>query len=216
MRAGRRALVQAMLRDVELAREDAQFLAEAQARGAFLVDLDSRKQRLQARLNTIRNHDPRYALVSIGALAVTVQRVTKRMPALALPAWNVAPGATPTIRAEYVHQLRDQQDGLNSMTVDQWEANRASYTTTGRSVVGGRLQALFGARTPRAPGEAAPHNPDQVAGGFDDPTGRPANFDVNSHIGSQWPTRVTLITTAVSPLTDPEKLITQMNVRLTI
>ena len=211
IRARQREIVQQMLRDSEIAREEAQELAEAQAKGAIAPELETKRQSLVARLRAIQTHDPRYALVSIGEMSVTITNVKKQMPAVPVPPWNIL---DPALRPEYVRQLADQQDGINAMTADQWETNRARYAAEGRSAEGERLQKLFGSRTPRDPGTAAPHNPDQISAGFEDPTGDAADSAVNSHIGSQWPTRVPVIDTAVDGLTPTERLVTQMNVEL--
>ena len=212
IRATQRAIVQQMLRDSEIAREEAEQLAAAQAKGAFAPELETMRQSLVNRLRAIQTHDPKYALVSIGEMSVTITNVKKQMPAVPVPPWNFEPAK----RAEYVRQLADQQDGINAMTGDQWETNRARFLAAGRSDEGTKQQATYGRRTPRPAGSAAPHNPDQIAAGYQDPTGDPADFDVNSHIGSQWPTRVPVVDAAVNTLTPTEKLVTQMNVELSI
>jgi hypothetical protein len=213
VRPAQRDRIQQMLRETEVAREEAQFLAEAQAKGTFLPDVDARRATLSGRLRNVQTLDPHYALVSVGELSITITNVKRQMPALALTPWTML---DPALRAEYVRQLRDQQDGINSMTVDQWEGNRTRFTTSGRSAQGTKLQATFGRRTPRNPGDAAPHNPDQIAGGFDDPTGLPAANEVNSHIGSQWPGRIGAVDAATAALEPTDKLITQMNVQMTV
>jgi hypothetical protein len=122
----------------------------------------------------------------------------------------------PALRPEYERQVRDQQDGLNAMTVDQWEQNRTEFTASGRHEDDARMRSLYGSRTPKPKGSAAPHNPDGVAGGFKDPTGPPAVAAVNSHLGSNWNARIPVIEAALAGLTPPDKLVTQMNVVLSV
>ena len=210
---GSSPVAQQMLRQLETAREQAQALGEAQSRGVFPSELEPRKQALITLLRGVQNLDPRYALISIAELSVAVNNARRQMPAVPVPPWNML---NPGLRAEYVRQLRDQQDGINAMLADQWEQNRARYATAGRSAAGTQMQRTFQTRSGNVPSTAAPHNPDQSPGGFPDPTGPPAALDVNNHIGSQWPSRVGTITTAVNAVPAAERVVTQMNVRLSV
>ncbi len=218
---GSSPVAQQMLRQLEVARERAQALGEAQGRGVPASTLETQKQALIALLRGVQNLDPRYELISISELAVTVHDAKRQMPVVPVPAWNML---DPAMRPEYVRQLRDQQDGINAMLANQWETNRARYAAraaasprrSGRSAAGTRLQREFQTRSGHQPSTAAPHNPDQSPGGFEDPTGIAADLDVNNHIGSQWPSRIPVITTAVNALPAASRLVTQMNVHLTV
>jgi hypothetical protein len=218
---GSSPVAQQMLRQLEVAREQAQALGEDQARGVMASTLEPRKQALVALLRGVQNLDPRYELISISELAVAVNNAKRQMPVVPVPAWNML---DPAMRPEYVRQLRDQQDGINAMIADQWERNRAQYVAraaasprrSGRSAAGTRMQREFQTRMGNPASTAAPHNPDQSPGGFADPTGIAADLDVNNHIGSQWPSRIGVITTAVNALPAPARLVTQMNVHLTV
>jgi hypothetical protein len=202
-----------MLRLLETARDATQSLSEDRGRGVPLAVLQPRLQALQTQLQTIQGLDPRYRLISIGALALTLTEARQQMPPVAVPPWNVHPGYP---AAEYTRQLRDQQDGINAMLAIQWQQNRAQYLTGGRSAEGERMQRTFQRRTGHLPGTAAPHNPDQIGAGFPDPTGLPADTLVNSHIGSQWGSRVGVIDNAVNAIEPLELGVTQMNVVLRI
>jgi hypothetical protein len=130
-----------------------------------------------------------------------------------LPPWTML---SPAMRPEYERQLREQQDGMNAMVADQWKVNRDRYVAMGRSAQGTTMQRSFQRRMGRPANTAAPHNPDQGPGGFPDPTGAPAQLDVNNHVGSQWPTRLPLIDAAVTALDPASRLVTQMNVHMTV
>jgi len=208
-----RSRCQQMLRMLETARDATQSLSEDRGRGAPLPILQPRLDRVQAQLQAIQALDPRYRLISIGALALTLSEARRQMPQVPVPPWNVFPGYP---AGEYTRQLRDQQDGINAMMATQWQQNRATYLSSGRSAEGERMQRTFQRRTGHVPGTAAPHNPDQIGAGFPDPTGIPANSLVNSHIGSQWGSRVGLIDTAVDAVDALELSSTQMNVQLRI
>jgi hypothetical protein len=213
-----RTRVQAMLRLLGPARDATQHLAEDRARGVPLSVLQPRLTRLQADLQAIQSHDRAYRLISIGALAVTLTLARRQMPQVNVPPWTVD-ARWPA--SEYARQLRDQQDGINAMMCQQWQANRARFTQPaasggGRSAEGTRMQATYQRRTGNLPNTAAPHNPDQIGAGFADPTGLPAHLEVNNHIGSQWRSRVGVIDAAVAAVDALELPVTQMNVRLTV
>lgn len=210
-RRGTSPVAQQMLRELEIAREEAQALQEAQSRG--VMSIEPRKQALANRLRNIQTLDPSYALISIGEMSVTIVTARRQMPEIPVPPWTML---DPTLRPEYVRQLQEQQDGLNSMMVDQWQQNRDRYRISGRSAVGTRMQRIFQQRSGRPPATAAPHSPDQAPGGFADPTGLPASAAVNSHIGSQWPSRLSTIDTAVNAVDPAARLVTQMNARLQV
>ena len=100
-----------------------------------------------------------------------------------------------TYREEYTRQLYLQQEGLNDLTVGEWQYNLADFAKNKRIDPGGQQgKARIEAKKdelkldPNATfeGTAILHGPDQVAGG------RPNTFDglgyggINSSIGSQW------------------------------
>ena len=210
---GTSPVAQSMLRQLGMARDEAQALAEDQAHGTPAPTLAPRKLALAARLQQIQALDPGYELVSIGALAITLLNVHKQMAVVDVTPYTML---DPSLRPEYEDQLADQQNGVNAMTAEQWFRNRTIYTVNKRSKAGTRQQRVFQTRSGRPPGTAAPHNPDQGFGGYQDPTGAPIALAVNNHIGSQLPGRVATVTAAVQALSGPARLITQMNIRLRV
>jgi hypothetical protein len=206
-------IAQQILRELEGCREQAQALQEAQPKGTPPNQLDAMQKALAAKIAGIHTLDPQYALISIAGMSVTVTHAKRQMAALTLPPWTML---DPAMRPEYVRQLREQQDGVNAMVADQWRTNRERYVVAGRSAQGTSMQRRYQNRMGRPPNTAAPHNPDQGPGGFADPTGAPAHSAVNSHVGSQWPTRIPLIDTAVTATDPASRLVTQMNVQMTV
>lgn len=200
-----------MLAELASAKTEAQGIDQAQRQRLPAARLDPLKQALSRRLQAIQNLDPGYTLFSIGALSVTITQAQRQLPTVTPTPWDVA---DPALRPEYARQLQDQENGINAMTAEQWYQNRDRFVTHGRSSTERNMRATFRRRTGQISGTAAPHNADQVAGGFEDPTGIPANARVNSHIGSQWPARVGVIQTAVNALSAVARLVTQMSVRL--
>ncbi|HEX4910062.1 MAG TPA: DUF4157 domain-containing protein [Permianibacter sp.] len=200
-----------MLAELASAKTEAQGIDQAQRQRLPAARLDLLKQALSRRLQAIQNLDPGYTLFSIGALSVTITQAQRQLPTVTPTPWDVA---DPALRPEYTRQLQDQENGINAMTAEQWFQNRDRFVTHGRSSTERNMRATFRRRTGQISGTAAPHNADQVAGGFEDPTGVPANARVNSHIGSQWPARVGVIQTAVNALSAVARLVTQMSVRL--
>ncbi len=113
-------------------------------------------------------------------------------------------------KKEFEKQVKAQEDGLNSMTLDEFQKNREKYKQNGRDTQEGaeaqrrarekarmeKINELREQGMPRKEAEAeadkwlskqaALHNPDQVAGG--DPTKVTGMGDrkVNSSIGGQW------------------------------
>jgi hypothetical protein len=177
------------------------------------MGLEPRRQALANRLRAIQPLDPRYHLLSIGAMAVTVVGARQQMPLVTPPPYAML---DPTLRPEYVRQLRDQQDGINAMTCEQWLQNRGTFDISGRSRVGTNMQRLYQRRMLNPAGTAAPHNPDQGQAGYADPTGVPASAVVNSHIGSQNPPRTAYTRPLVQAIDPAARLVTQMNVRLEV
>ena len=206
-------VAQQILRTLETCREQAQSIMEGQNRGLPDSQLRPRRAALATSLQSIKTADPKYHLISISEMSVTVSNARKQMPVVPIPGFTML---NPANRSEYERQLREQTDGMNAMVADQWRTNRDKYKDEGRSSKGSQMQKKFQKRNGNQANTAAPHNPDQGPGGFPDPTGKPASLEVNNHIGSQWPTRLPLIDVAVNALDPAERITTQMNVQLTV
>ena len=114
---------------------------------------------------------------------------------------------------EFSRQLKNQQDGMNKLTVEDYIKNRGDYLANGRSSAGNSAQkaARDNALTDkynelRQSGlnrseaknaaeswlkkQAALHDPDQIAGGFAKNVTGVGDAGINSSIGSQWKTRI--------------------------
>nr|WP_260601895.1 T7SS effector LXG polymorphic toxin [Bacillus sp. SDF0016] len=114
---------------------------------------------------------------------------------------------------EFARQLKDQEKGMNELTVDEYLKNRDRYIAEGRAIEGNaaqkmarqealkdkiaelRKQGLSRAAATKQATEwletkAALHNPDQIAGGRADIIGGLGDKKVNSSIGSQWKYRI--------------------------
>jgi hypothetical protein len=123
----------------------------------------------------------------------------------------------PALRPEYLRQLKEQEEGMNAMLLSQIDTNRATFLVSGRGKKEAALRKEFRKRGGHKVGGAAPHNPDKGwASGFDDPTGDDASSAVNSHIGSQGPSKVATIMTAVNAVSPLARLVTQANFGMTI
>ena len=100
-----------------------------------------------------------------------------------------------TYREEYTRQLYLQQEGLNDLTVGEWQYNLADFdlnkridpgSAQGKARIEAEKDELELDSNATFEGTAILHGPDQVAGG------RPNTFDglghggINSSIGSQW------------------------------
>jgi hypothetical protein len=212
-RRGTSTVAQQMLRRLEIAREQAQAIYEDQLRGTPENVLRPRLQTLANLLREIQALDPGYELISIGEMSLTILNARRQMPRAPLPPWTML---DPALRPEYVRQLRDQENGLNSMLADQWVVARASFLATGRTAAEARLRREFGRRMGHPSGTAAPHNPDQGLAGQIDPTGPPAVSRVNSHIGSQNPGKIPAMEAAINAISPPGRLVTQLNFELTV
>ncbi|WP_418968682.1 polymorphic toxin type 15 domain-containing protein [Alloscardovia omnicolens] len=115
--------------------------------------------------------------------------------------------------SEFSRQLRNQQEGMNKLTVVDYIKNRADYLANGRSSAGNAAQkaARDNAFTDKynelrqaglsrdeaksqasswLDSQAALHNPDQIAGGFAQNVTGVGDARVNSSIGSQWKSRI--------------------------
>ncbi|PAD40168.1 hypothetical protein CHH53_02285 [Terribacillus sp. 7520-G] len=117
---------------------------------------------------------------------------------------------------EFARQLKDQEKGMNELTVDEYLKNRDRYIAEGRAIEGNaaqkmarqealkdkiaelRKQGLSRAEATKQASEwletkAALHNPDQIAGGRTDIIGGMGDKRVNSSIGSQWKYRIDVV-----------------------
>ena len=145
--------------------------------------------------------------------------------------------------AEYERQLRDQERGLNSLSVKEYLEGRARFKEIGRKGTGAAQaearekyskeltkkfkdqlaeQGVVGAEAQkRATAMAADkmntlaalHNPDMIAGGKDVVTAM-GDKGVNSSIGSQWKGRVAELDEAAKGIPEAERGGTMMNAKL--
>ena len=128
---------------------------------------------------------------------------------------------------EFERQLKGQERGLNSQTIEENTKNREAYekrkteTGNGRDVESGKAQEITrqkayqsriesnqrkGMSYSEAKAEAdswiktqaALHNPDQIAGGDPKKVSRMGDSNVNSSIGSQWRSRVNELDKAIN------------------
>lgn len=126
-------------------------------------------------------------------------------------------------RVEYTRQLGMQEDGLNSLTVGEWQHNVSQYNlppTEGGGRVGEGEQAAARAGAGGVPGDgqAVLHGPDQVAGGRPDAYDGLGDSGINSSIGAQWRGNMGDLTREMDAVVEgiPEDLqrFIHMNVRL--
>ena len=120
---------------------------------------------------------------------------------------------------EFKQQLKDQQDGLGDLTIDEYKSNRQAYcdrkaqTGSGRdpnsvkyqqrakqnAIAQKKNEYMARGKSPAeasrmakdwAKGKAALHGPDQIAGGRADNISGLGDSRINSSIGSQWKSKV--------------------------
>ncbi|MFX3618008.1 MAG: polymorphic toxin type 15 domain-containing protein [Sporolactobacillus sp.] len=114
---------------------------------------------------------------------------------------------------KFARQLKDQERGMNKLTVEEYLANRERYLSKGRAIEESVAQQAAreeayaqklnelqrnGISFSQAKKEAkewlntqaALHNPDQIAGGKADIIGGIGDKEINSSIGSQWKYRI--------------------------
>ncbi|MEG3242251.1 polymorphic toxin type 15 domain-containing protein [Streptococcus suis] len=124
---------------------------------------------------------------------------------------------------EFSRQLKNQQDGMNKLTVKDYIDNRGDYLVNGRSSNGNAAQkaAREAAQADKynelrnsglSHSEAktqsetwmktqhALHDPDQIAGGFANKVTGIGDAGVNSSIGSQWKSRIGAVDNIVDEL----------------
>lgn len=149
-------------------------------------------------------------------------------------------------RAEYERQVKNQEEGLNNISLYDYIKNRERYKENGRDVdVGGQAQekARQEARADRIAEnrrngmnredaekeaddwlntQAALHDPDQIAGGDAANVTGMGDKEINSSIGSQWQYRIEAVDSAVQKyveengLTEEELKNVYMNVKLEV
>ncbi|MGX7243922.1 polymorphic toxin type 15 domain-containing protein [Enterococcus quebecensis] len=143
---------------------------------------------------------------------------------------------------EFARQLKNQEKGMNELTVEEYLANRERYLAEGRALEGNiaqqaaREQAYTkklnelqksGKTLSQAKSEAkqwldkqaALHNPDQIAGGKANIIGGMGDKGINSSLGSQWRYRIEAVDEQIRAMAKnmtPEQLKnTHLNVKLT-
>jgi hypothetical protein len=129
-------IAQQILRGLERCREQAQAIGEAQNRGLPDSQIRPLREQLANGLRAVQTLDPRYHLISVGEMSVTVTNARRQMNPVAVPPFTML---NPANRPEYERQLREQTDGMNAMVADQWRTNRDQYAATGRSAQGTRM-----------------------------------------------------------------------------
>ncbi|MYN70409.1 hypothetical protein GLP18_09365 [Streptococcus suis] len=142
---------------------------------------------------------------------------------------------------EFSRQLKNQQDGMNKLTVKDYIDNRGDYLANGRSSNGNAAQkaAREAAQADKynelrnsglSHSEAktqsetwmktqhALHDPDQIAGGFANKVTGVGDANINKAIGSQWKSRIGTVDEVVdeiartTPYEDLDKI--YLNVKL--
>jgi hypothetical protein len=143
---------------------------------------------------------------------------------------------------EFARQLKDQERGMNELTVEEYLANRERYIAEGRAIEGNVAQQVareqayiakydelrdagLSAKEARKrtndwlDTQAALHNPDQIAGGKADNIGGMGDKHVNSSLGIQWRYRIDVVDEQISAmaknLTSEQLKSSYLNVRLT-
>ena len=150
---------------------------------------------------------------------------------------------------EFLRQIKGQERGLNSLTISTYTQNREAYerrkseTGNGRDPECKEVQELARKKALASrietnqkngmtyseakaeaenwiKGQAALHNPDQIAGGNPSKVSRMGDASVNSSIGAQWRSRVAMLDQAIlayckSEGVDPGDLTkTKLNIKL--
>ncbi|WP_412093658.1 polymorphic toxin type 15 domain-containing protein, partial [Peribacillus simplex] len=142
---------------------------------------------------------------------------------------------------EFARQLKDQEKGLNGLTIDEYLKNRERYIEEGRALEGNAAQKAARVKAYldkvdelRETGlsrkesekqatvwineQAALHNPDQIAGGNPLDIGGMGDKRVNSSLGSQWRYRIDVIDEQIksiaASMTEVDKKSIYLNVKL--
>ncbi|MED3393018.1 polymorphic toxin type 15 domain-containing protein, partial [Bacillus thuringiensis] len=143
---------------------------------------------------------------------------------------------------EFARQLKDQEKGMNELTVHEYRENRNRFIDKGRAIEGNAYQQAARERALRdkidelfeqgltlkeaktqanewMKTQAALHNPDQVAGGRPEIIGGMGDKRVNFSIGSQWRTRIKIVDKQIEEIaknmTSEQLKNTYLNVKLT-
>ncbi|QZT40575.1 transposase [Bacillus amyloliquefaciens] len=143
---------------------------------------------------------------------------------------------------EFARQLKNQEKGMNELTVNEYLKNRERYIAKGRAIEGNaaqkmarqealkdkiaelRKQGLSRADATKQASDwmdtqAALHNPDQIAGGRADSIGGLGDKRVNSSLGSQWKYRIDIVDEQIRKtaenMSPAEIKNTYLNVKLT-
>ncbi|AHA06519.1 hypothetical protein COM33_10060 [Bacillus toyonensis] len=142
---------------------------------------------------------------------------------------------------EFIRQLKNQEDGLGKLTVDEFIQNRNQFLKYGRSKQANSAQRLarkqavqdkidefmeegFSFREAEEQAlkwikdKAALHDPDQIAGGNPLKITGMGDSRINSSIGSQWKSRIGNVDKEIrrvaDTLSEEEKKLIYLNVRL--
>ncbi|MGG0462083.1 polymorphic toxin type 15 domain-containing protein [Priestia aryabhattai] len=143
---------------------------------------------------------------------------------------------------EFARQLKDQEQGMNELTVHEYQQNRKRFIEEGRAkesnaaqqaarekALNKKIEELFESGLSWDEAEkqasrwlktkAAFHNPDQVAGGKPLDIGGMGDKRINFSIGSQWKSRIKIVDEGIEEMAKdmtPEQLKnTYLNVKLT-
>lgn len=143
---------------------------------------------------------------------------------------------------EFARQLKDQEKGMNELTVHEYWEKRNRFIDKGRAIEGNAYQQAARERALRdkidelfeqgltlkeaktqanewMKTQAALHNPDQVAGGRPEIIGGMGDKRVNFSIGSQWRTRIKIVDKQIEEIaknmTSEQLKNTYLNVKLT-
>ncbi|MFS0765711.1 polymorphic toxin type 15 domain-containing protein [Peribacillus phoenicis] len=143
---------------------------------------------------------------------------------------------------EFARQLKDQEKGMNELTVYEYQQNRKRFIDEGRAIESNAAQQAAreeayvqkinelqreGLTLSQAKKEAkgwldtqaALHNPDQIAGGKAEVIGGMGDKKINSSIGSQWRYRIDIVDEQINGLaknmTQEQRKNTYLNVKLT-
>ena len=94
--------------------------------------------------------------------------------------------------AEFQRQVGLQQQGLNHLTIAEWQHNSDFYTSNNRVAPNEQAaaNAALAAAGVNMSGQAVLHGPDQVAGGRADRFDGAGSFGINSSLGNQWRFRI--------------------------
>ncbi|HWU86492.1 MAG TPA: polymorphic toxin type 15 domain-containing protein [Kofleriaceae bacterium] len=151
-------------------------------------DIDSSVEVLASLLVAFGRKYDRKSLEDAGATLADAEGVFADPP-IAVPAFECRAKYD---FAEYVRQVKLQEDGINSQTIPTWETYGQQYEQFGRSEEGAQQQKQLqedmgspNAGKAEVDKVAALHSADQVAHGAPDPDSLGSKA-INSSIGSQW------------------------------